>query len=127
MSKTSSFGFIVSHLMQTLSFKESQSDCLHMLALNFFGPSDLPLTSRCIHSLLQRSCSTDVSITYLRSSTQRTAPQVHFLEVPQCCSRHRDGNTTTATYRNAASVDYERSFTPAVCIVCKQSLSHSSH
>ncbi len=43
-----------------------------------------------------------------RSSTQRTAPQVHFLAVPQCSSRRRDGNTTTATYRNAAAVDYER-------------------
>ncbi len=48
-----------------------------------------------------------------RSSTQRTSPQVHFLAVPQCSSRHRDGNTTTATYRNAAAVDYERSFTPS--------------
>ncbi len=43
-----------------------------------------------------------------RSSTQRNAPQVHFLAVPQCSSRRRDGNTTTATYRNAVAVDYER-------------------
>ena len=46
-----------------------------------------------------------------RSSTQSTAPQVHFLAVPQCSSRHRDENMTTATYRNTAAVDYERSFT----------------
>ncbi len=29
---------------QTLSFKASESDCLHMLALTLFGLSDLPLT-----------------------------------------------------------------------------------
>ncbi len=45
-----------------------------------------------------------------RSSTQRTAPQVHLFAVPQCSSRRRDGNTTTATYCNAAAVDYERNF-----------------
>ncbi len=44
------------------------------------------------------------------SSTQHTAPQVHFLAVPQCSSWRRDGNTTTATYCNAAAVDYECSF-----------------
>ena len=65
---------------------------------------------RCIHSLLQHSCVTDVSITIYRSSTQRTAHQVHFLAVPQCSSRRRDWNTATATYPNAAAVDYERSF-----------------
>ncbi len=32
-----------------------------------------------------------------RSSSQRTALQIHFLAVPQCNSRCRDGNTTTAT------------------------------
>ncbi len=46
-----------------------------------------------------------------RGSTQRTAPEVHFLAVAQCSSRRRDGNTTTAAYRNAAAVDYERTFT----------------
>ncbi len=45
-----------------------------------------------------------------RSSMQRTAPQVHFLAVLQCSSRCRDGNTTTATYRNAAAVHYECTF-----------------
>ncbi len=35
--------------------------------------------------------------------------EVHFLAVPQCSSRHRDRNTTTATNRNADAVDYERS------------------
>ncbi len=44
------------------------------------------------------------------SSTQRTALQVFSLAVPQCSSRRRDGNTTTATYRNAAAADYERTF-----------------
>ncbi len=39
-----------------------------------------------------------------RSSTQCTALQVHFLAVPQWRSRHRDGNTTTATYHNAVAV-----------------------
>ena len=36
--------------------------------------------------------------------------QVHFLavNVPQFSSWCRDGNTGTATYRNAAVVDYER-------------------
>ncbi len=43
-----------------------------------------------------------------RSSAQLTALEVHFLAVPQCSSRHRDGNTTTATYRNADAEDYER-------------------
>ena len=42
-----------------------------------------------------------------RSSTQWTSPQLHFLAVPQCSSRHRDGNTTAATYCNAAAVDYK--------------------
>ncbi len=47
-------------------------------------------------------------LTY-HSSTQRTAPQVQYLAVSQCSSRHRDGNATTETYLNAAAVDYERS------------------
>ncbi len=38
------------------------------------------------------------------SSTQSTAPQAHFLEVVQCSSQCRDGNTTTATNRNADAV-----------------------
>ena len=43
-----------------------------------------------------------------------TAPQVHFLAVPQCSSWYRDGNTTTATYCNtAAVVDYERIYREA--------------
>ncbi len=46
------------------------------------------------------------------SSTQHTTPQVHFLAVPQCSSRRRDWSTTTATYRTAAAVDYERTFSP---------------
>ncbi len=45
-----------------------------------------------------------------RNSTQHTIPHVHFLAVPQCSSQRRDGNTTTATYRNADAVDYERTF-----------------
>ncbi len=65
---------------------------------------------RCVHSPLQRSCVTDVSITIYRSSTQRTAPQGHFLVVPQCSSRRRDGITITATSRNADAVDYERTY-----------------
>ncbi len=55
-----------------------------------------------------------------RSSTQHTAPQVHFLAVPQCSSRRRDGNTTTATYRNAAAVDYERSLSQDMIHTNKQ-------
>ncbi len=39
---------------------------------------------------------------------QHTAPQVHFLAVPQCSSQRRDGNMTTATYHNAD--DYEHTF-----------------
>ncbi len=46
-----------------------------------------------------------------RSSMQRTAHQGHFLAVPQCSSRCRDGNTTTASYRNAAAMNYEHNFT----------------
>ena len=42
-------------------------------------------------------------------STQGTAPQVHFPAVLQCSSWCRDGNQTTATYRNADAVKYERS------------------
>ncbi len=41
------------------------------------------------------------------SSTQHTAPQI---AVPHCSSQCRDGNTTTATYRNTAAVDNERIF-----------------
>ena len=44
------------------------------------------------------------------SSTQRTAPQVHFLAVLQCSGRCRDGNTATAIYHNAAAVNYECNF-----------------
>ncbi len=46
-----------------------------------------------------------------RSSTQRTAPEVHFLAVTQFSSQCRDRNMTTATYRNADAVDYECSLT----------------
>ncbi len=43
------------------------------------------------------------------SSTQHTASQAHFLAVPQCSNRRRDGISGTAAYCNAAAVDYERS------------------
>ncbi len=47
------------------------------------------------------------------SSTQRTTPQVKislkFAAVPHCSSWCRDGNSGTATYHNAAAVNYERS------------------
>ncbi len=42
------------------------------------------------------------------SSMQHTELKVHSLAVPQCSSRCRDGNMTTAIYRNADAVDYER-------------------
>ncbi len=45
-----------------------------------------------------------------KQCTVRSVPQVHVLAVPQCSSRRRDKNTTTATSRNAAAVDYERNF-----------------
>ena len=45
------------------------------------------------------------------SSTQCTVPQVHFHAVPQCSSRCRDVNMTTATHHNTDTVDYERTFT----------------
>ncbi len=50
-------------------------------------------------------------IDFVSVTAQRNAllPQVHFLAVPQFSSWRGDGNTTTATYRNAAAVDYERS------------------
>ncbi len=35
---------VLSMVVQTLSFKESESDCSHMLTLTLFGSSDLPLT-----------------------------------------------------------------------------------
>ncbi len=68
-----------------------------------------------------------------RSSMQRTAPQGHFLAVPQCSIRRRDGNSTTATHRNATAVDYERSYpniveTPLLCVTslfCRNSTSFS--
>ncbi len=65
----------------------------------------------CVHGLLQRSCVTDVSITYLPqlNTTHCTASSLP-CSIQQCSSQRRDGNTTTATYRNAAAVDYERSF-----------------
>ena len=48
---------------------------------------------------------------------QRTAPPVksslNFAAIPYSCSWCRDGNTTTATYHNAAAVDYESSLMPA--------------
>ena len=60
-------------------------------------------------------CNTAALLVYLLliycSAMQCTAPQVHFIPVPQCGSWHRDGNTKTATYPNAAAVDYECSFT----------------
>ncbi len=73
-------------------------------------------TLRCVHSLLQlqRSCVTDVSITYLPQRNPTHCTQVHFLAVPHCSSRRRDGNTTTATYRNAAAVDYECTFSGSI-------------
>ena len=46
-----------------------------------------------------------------RSSLKCNAPSVHFLAVPQSGSQHRDRNTTTATYRNQAAVDYKQGFT----------------
>ncbi len=39
---------------------------------------------------------------------QHTELKVHSLAVPQCSSRCRDGNMTTAIYRNTDAVDYER-------------------
>ena len=41
----------------------------------------------------------------------RHCSQIHFAAVQQWSSRCRDGNMTTATYRNAAAVDFERSLT----------------
>ncbi len=45
-----------------------------------------------------------------RSLTQCTAPHLKFtsLQYRECSSRRGDGNTATATYRNAAAMDYER-------------------
>ena len=45
------------------------------------------------------------------SSTERTALQVKMNAVPQCSSWSRDGNMSTATYRNAEAVEYEQSLT----------------
>ena len=45
-----------------------------------------------------------------RISTQPTVSQDHILAVPQCSSRRKDGNMTTATYRNPATVDYEHRY-----------------
>ena len=44
--------------------------------------SILQKTLRCIHSLLQRSCVTNVSITY--PPQLNALSQIHFLAVPQC-------------------------------------------
>ncbi len=66
---------------------------------------------RYVHSLLQHSCVTDVSITYL--------PQLHPTHctssslpcsIPQCSSQRRDENTTTAAHHNTTTVDYELTF-----------------
>ena len=64
---------------------------------------------RCVHSLLQRSCVADVSITYLPqlNATHCTSSSLPCSTAMH--SRRRDGNTTTATYRNADAVGYERS------------------
>ena len=49
-------------------------------------------------------------IDYLSTAAQRNALpfKCHFLAVPKCSSWRRDGNTTTATYRNVAAVEYEQ-------------------
>ncbi len=67
---------------------------------------------RCVHSLLQRSCITDVLITYLLQRNPTHCTQVHFLAVPQCSSRRRDRNMSTATCHNTAAVNYECSVSP---------------
>ncbi len=56
-----------------------------------------------------------------RSWTQRSEPGVHFFAVPQCKSRRRDGNTTTATYRSTDAVDYERSLRARTALECNES------
>ncbi len=57
-------------------------------------------------------CVTNVLITYLPQLNETHWNLVHFLALPQCSSRYRDGNTTkTATYGNTAAADYERSLT----------------
>ncbi len=68
---------------------------------------------RCVHSLALPM----YRLLIYCSSMQRTAPQFHFLAVPQCSSRHRDGNATSTTYRNTAAVDYEHSFTLHISLV----------
>ena len=48
--------------------------------------------------------------TCLSTAAHGNALRIKFTSfaVPQCSSRRRDGNTTSATYRNADAVDYER-------------------
>ncbi len=63
-----------------------------------------------IHTLLQCTRVTNILITFYCKSTQHTAPQVHFVTVPQRSHQCRNGNSSTATYCNADAVKYEQSF-----------------
>ncbi len=67
-----------------------------------------------VHTPLQCSYKNDIYdiwITICHSSSQCTAPPVHFVAVPQCSSWCRDRNMGTAIHRNADAVEYERHFT----------------
>ncbi len=69
---------------------------------------------RCVHSLLQRSCSTDVSITYLPQVIATHCSKVKInLTLLQYCNavvRAETAFRALQLYCNAAAVDYERSF-----------------
>ena len=63
------------------------------------------------YTSLQCSCVIDISIIFYRSSTQRTAPQIHFLALPQCLvGAETEIRALQLTHRNADAVEYERSF-----------------
>ncbi len=66
---------------------------------------------RCVHSLLQRSCSTDVSITYLPqlNATHCTSSSLPCSTAMQQSAQRRKYDHST--YRNAAAVDYELALT----------------
>ena len=57
--------------------------------------------------LKQDSYFTVMQLAIISTTTQRNTPQVKITAVPQCNSQCRGGNTSTATYRNADTVEYE--------------------
>ncbi len=72
-----------------------------------------------VHSPLQCSCLTNISIIFYHNSTQHTSPKLNIIAVEEYSNCCRDGNLTTATHHNANAVKYERSlYDPITCLLC---------